>query len=312
MIPRLRKSIYDTAYRRRYAGQGRDSVPVELTIQGTLGVDYIVTTTATRKFYRFINSSATPGSVTVSTATPATIEYVAIGGGGGGGASQGAGGGAGGLQRADTYTLPQGTHAITVGRGGAGGVVNGNTVVGNNGAATRLGTLVTALGGGYGGGSNDAPFFDGSRSSIAGAVDVGCGGGGKGFVSGLGGIGSQGSNGGRGTANLGSYSGGGGGGVAPGGQGGDGSAIKGGDGGAGISYTIGESVLQIGGGGGGGAQNGATRGFGSFGGGNGNQNGGGAPGAPGQANTGGGGGGGAGGSLGGAGGTGILIISHAI
>lgn len=282
--------------------------PVSLTIAGTLGVDYTITNTATRRFYTFINASATVGSVTVTTATPAAIDYVAIGGGGGGGMNQGGGGGAGGLQQAVNYSLPAGTHAVTIGRGGIGRGDN-ESIVDTNGAATKLGTVVNALGGGYGGGGNSSVYHNGAQSATPLSGPVGCGGGGKGYFGGAGGSGTQGFGGGGGAVQVGEAAGGGGGGGV-GGGGANGQVSVGGRGGDGIPYTVGTTTLRIGGGGGGGQYQ-STPGQGTDGGGNGGTgSGGNAP--SGAANTGGGGGGAGTSAFGGTGGTGVLIISHAI
>lgn len=197
---------------------------------GTLGIDYTITTNAGRTFLNFLGTQKT---MTITTTSIETIDYFAIGGGGAGGRANGAGGGAGGLQRAEGYSLPAGTYTIIIGIGAFGQT---NNIAGRNGRDTTFGSIVTALGGGGGGAINNN------------GRNGGCGGGaGQNMTIGTG---SQGFNGGTGL-------GGGGG----GGLGANGSGINGG---SGITYNNG-IILQVGGGGGGqeaGSMNGGTASFG--------------------------------------------------
>jgi hypothetical protein len=249
--------------------------------------------------------------LTTGTFTPQqglTCDYLVVAGGGGGGGStagsnNGGGAGAGGLRSTVTATggggslesalsVTTGTnYTVTVGAGGAGGVLAVGTVGSNSVFST-----VTSNGGGFGG-----------RSLAAG---------------GNGGSGGGGSTAGTGTANQGragglwanavsNYGNGGGGGANTAGANGTGST--GGAGGAGVSVSITGSSVTYAGGGGGGTSLGGTAGAGGSGGG-------GAGGSNAQAGTAGtanlgGGGGGAGTNdvtsfVGGNGGSGIVIIRY--
>jgi hypothetical protein len=243
------------------------------------------------------NFSATfTGNGSVTVLSPVTVNYFAIGGGGGGGngaaiGGGGGGGGAGGLQMG-SISLSEGTYNIVIGGGGAVSTVGSNTTFG--------GTLVVALGGGFGGNAYTANPDGGNG---------GCGGGAGSYV-GVPGIGSQGSNGGNCGAG-----GGGGGGIGGVGQNFI-NNLTGGDGGSGILYN----GSYYGGGGGGGTNHGAggsgIAGVGGLGGGGtGGKHG---PSAlnptSGTPNTGGGGGGGRSADQfsgpGAAGGSGVFIISY--
>ena len=234
-----------------------------------------------------------------SQASGYSVNYLIVAGGGGGGAASGGGGGAGGLLTA-TSSLAIGTaYAITIGSGGAGGTAAGNGTAGNNSA---IGTLATALGGGYGQGSVGV---SGGSGGPGGSGGGGFGGGGG---SGTGGAGTsgQGFNGGNGATQV---AGGGGGASAVGGN--ANASVSAGAGGAGVASSLSGSSVTYAGGGGGGALNG-TAGAGGAGGGG---AGGGTAGVAGTANRGGGGGGGgnSGGTApfdGGSGGSGVVIISY--
>eukprot|EP00048_Salpingoeca_helianthica_P012083 m.174558 g.174558 ORF g.174558 m.174558 type:complete len:764 (-) comp15322_c1_seq6:181-2472(-) len=93
-------------------------------------------------------------------ACPANVKIVAIGGGGGGGWEWGNGGYSGALAQF-SGKLNSTSYTVTIGAGGAGIV---NNFVGNNGAATSFGDLLTAAGGtagrtAYGG--NDPSVYSG-------------------------------------------------------------------------------------------------------------------------------------------------------
>lgn len=139
-----------------------------------------------------------------------TVEYLVVAGGAGGGSASsaygsGGGGGAGGM-KTGSVELALGTHAITVGLGGAGGAdASPAANNGANGGDSSIGTEVTAHGGGYGAGAH--------ATATAGNAG-GSGGGGAGSASGgaAGGAGTsgEGNDGGPGTS---AYNGGGGGGA---------------------------------------------------------------------------------------------------
>ena len=193
---------------------------------GILGTDYTVELLGTKTIYTFLNPTK---AYTFITPRARTIEYFALGGGAAGGWYAGGGGGAGGLQRAINFTLPAGSHAVTI---GAGGVTESES-----GGITSLGSWVTAVGGGGGGGaSNDDTTASTGRNG-------GCGGGGT--YTNLGGAkpGGTGSQGFAGGNAVGTDAGGGGG---VGGAGFAGNAGR--EGGTGVTYY----GKQYGGGGGGG------------------------------------------------------------
>jgi len=86
---------------------------------------------------------------------------ILIVGGGGGGGGFGGGGGAGAILFATNYTIPSGTHTITVGTGGAGAPRNTNGTNGNSSSITISGTSYIAIGGGGGGSRIESgnPFY---------------------------------------------------------------------------------------------------------------------------------------------------------
>lgn len=209
--------------------------------------------------------SEDPGAFTVSGSNrfwaaatiairPADYEFSALvvagGGGGSGGDSirDGGGGGGGGGFKANTSLglLESTSYTITIGAGGAGGVLEAGTG-GADGSDSSIGTTLVSDGGG-GGGDVDSNGNTG-----------GSGGGG----------GEEGGSGGSGTAGQGNAGGdsasdnaaGGGGGA--GASGSNGSAGDGGNGGNGSASTItGSSVTYAGGGGGGGEDTGGSGGTG--------------------------------------------------
>ncbi len=240
-------------------------------------------------------------AISLNQADLAIFSYLLVGAGGGGGGGSndsavGGGGGAGGFRTATGFTIPFGTHAVTVGTGGAGGV---GTASGSSGVASSIGALVSSAGGGGGGGN----FLNGLNGGSGG----GAGNGNPPAIGGTGTVG-QGNNG--GDANIGP---GGGGGASAVGQTPPVNDGRGGNGGDGTASSISGASVTYGGGGGGGGDNSATAGTGGAGGGGNGSNSG--NGAAGTANRGGGGGGAyasaAGTSTGGVGGTGIGIISYA-
>lgn len=239
-----------------------------------------------------------------------SCDVLTIAGGGGGGSEQGGGGGAGGLVYLASQSLSS-SQSVTVGAGGAG---NTNTSTGGNGVQgsnSVLGSLTTAIGGGYGKGS--ASGSGGTGGSGGGAAGDSSGtvytGGsatsGQGFAGGNGGF---------------RYNAGGGGGAgAVGGNYTSGNPGAAGTGGAGLNtYSSWASTTNTGvsgyyaGGGGGSSIGTSTASGGAGGGGAGRYN---ASGVAGTANTGGGGGGcmaASGVYVAGAGGSGIVIVRYAI
>jgi hypothetical protein len=266
---------------------------------------------------------------TLSLNTSIVCDILIVGGGGGGGVFAG-GGGAGGVLFARNYTVPNGTHTITVGTGGSGGpissILNGSN--GNNSSfAIDGGATFIAVGGGGGGARNDSVAGSPGRPGNVG----GSGGGGahsdtsNATPTNIGGIsnknnypewisyGNSGGSGINGNVGVNGYGSGGGGGA---GSIGSNAGIRlGGNGGAGIDMSSYFGTLVghngwFGGGGAGGSGGGGVSGFGN--GGNGLFGGGGnAFSGNGLANTGGGGGGGdysGAAGYGGNGGSGVVII----
>jgi hypothetical protein len=235
-----------------------------------------------------------------------SVEYLVVAGGGGGG-TRGGGGGAGGFITSSVLVTTQ-SYTVTVGVGGAGGLVSG-TASGSDGANSSV-FGVTAIGGGGGGGGNQA-----SNTTFINGRTGGSGGGGAAWYgNGLAGANTagQGSNGGAGV-DVSPYMHGGGGGASEAGQNGGTVASTGGKGGDGLPSSISGSVVNYAGGGGGGTNGGGIGGAGGLGGGGAGATTLGTSGFNATANTGGGGGGGAGsssGGAGGAGGSGIVIIRY--
>ena len=124
---------------------------------------------AGKTIYKFTGS----GSITVGTAGYA--EVLVIGGGGGGGngyynnaACAGGGGGAGGYYYKTSQFLPAGTLTVTV---GAGGGLTGyeNSLAGNNGSDSAIGSLVSPGGGGGSVGQNIGTVFQGQAGRTGGS-----------------------------------------------------------------------------------------------------------------------------------------------
>ena len=248
-----------------------------------------------------------------------SVDYLVVAGGGGGGSHTGGGGGAGGLRtsygsnqgggqssESSLSLSPSTNYTVTVGSGGAGGLIVGTTYNAGSKGTNSLFSTITSEGGGFGGGHN----------AYSTAGDGGSGGG-----AGVGPPGSspiiggsaqsspvQGYNGGYSGSYSNPYPGGGGGGAGV--IGANAPSNGGGNGGDGLANSItGSSVIYAGGGGGSGSHYGGIPGSGgSGGGGAGATN---ASGVNATFNTGsGGGGGGNGGPSGGAGGSGIVILRY--
>ena len=97
----------------------------------------------------------------------AEVLVVAGGGGGAGGKYSGGGGGAGGLLYSAALEITAGSHGVTIGNGGAGGV--GQGVSGTNGQSSVFATL-TAVGGGGGGSRVTSPGDGGSGGGTGGGT----------------------------------------------------------------------------------------------------------------------------------------------
>ena len=225
----------------------------------TSGVTYTGGCTASNDIYTFTTS----GTFTVANDT--TVNVLLVGGGGGGGSAdrgddgtfnaEGAGGGGGGGVGYGSITLQAGTYNITIGNGGASGVIGGNNTgtTGSNGGNTTItgGNMNETAYGGGGGGSDSLIATSGLNGGSGGGNCAGWGRSGTGSATkGRGNLTYYGNNGGVGIQN-----GGGGGG---GGAGGEGQSAVGwvgigpgpGNGGSGWSCPI--NGQNYGGGGGGG------------------------------------------------------------
>ena len=177
-----------------------------------------------------------------------TADLLLVGGGGAGAGRVGAGGGGGGVVYVTSYSIPSGTHAVTVGAGGT-GVTEAGEDVGEAGGNTVFASTITALGGGGGDG-----YYQ--------AVSLGGGSGGGGAYGADGGSSTQSSqnsgisnltqygNSGGGSVSAPHYNWGGGGGAGAAGT--DGTSSTLGNGGNGIANSITGSSVTYGGGGGGG------------------------------------------------------------
>jgi hypothetical protein len=275
-----------------YSGATAAPTGGTITTYTDSGTDYTVHT--------FLSSS----SFVASGSSSADILVVAGGAGGGGtpiaGSSGGGGGGAGGLVTFASQSVSTGTHAVTVGLGGA--EREGAHSQGGNGEDSRFGTLTNIIGGG-GGGSADS----GAYAALSGGS-----GGGAGNNSGTGtagtGTAGQGNAGGAvGTTTPNYPAGGGGGKGAVGGAGSGGTTA--GAGGVGLqnNYRTNSNVYYAGGGGGS-TYNGGTAGAGGSGGGGAGRNGNSGAATNGTANSGGGGGGNSKNQVCGNGGSGIVVV----
>ncbi len=115
-----------------------------------------------------------------------SVKVLVVGAGGGGSGSHYGGGGSGWSVVRNVNVTPGSNIAITVGAGGAGGIIGTNSSPGGHGTDSKFGTSVTATGG-KGGGGGGAGYYTGG--------DGGSGGGGAGNMGYAGKGGSAGSNG---------------------------------------------------------------------------------------------------------------------
>ncbi len=255
---------------------------------------------------RVIHAFTTTGTSTLMVPMAVAAEVLVVAGGGGGGYNCGGGGGAGGLiyygsetpangHAEDTsYAITAGSHVVTAGAGGAGGVSSAEH--GSSGGDSWLDALQAIGGGGAAGRDWGAGNWTGGTTGGSGGGGSGCSG--NIVVSNPGsGTAGQGYAGGVGTTDYGISSAGGGGGGAGAAGGAGTESGPGGNGGNGLQYSLSGSPAWYAGGGAGFGyqQEGALGGLG----GGGNQSQAATP------NTGGGGGGYAG-----SGGSGIVIVSY--
>jgi hypothetical protein len=267
----------------------------------------IITTDGSYWYHAFTSSG------TFTPASTLSCDIMVIAGGGGGGANNGAGGGAGGLLSYTSQSITASAQTITVGAGGAGGLIA--VGVGTSGSNSQFAALTASVGGGAGNSG-------GATTGLTGGS-----GGGSGGPTGGSATSGQGSNGGTGGSSQGAGAGGGGG---KGAVGGNNSTTVGGTGGVGSAdfsswglatgtgQLVSSTYYYAGGGGGGGSNGGGSAGgVGGYGGGADGNAAGVAVGKIGLVNTGGGGGGGGGLSgvgnyPGGAGGSGLVIVRYAV
>ena len=242
--------------------------------------------------------------------TAQDIDYLVVAGGGGGGCTRAGGGGGGGFRFGTGLSVVSGTHSVTVGLGGVGGVQGAGQSAFKNGQRGGNSALLTITSTGGGGGIGED---QGGTTNL----DGGSGGGSAGSLQSIGGAGntpntspSQGNNGGNANYGTPHYPAGGGGGAGAVGSNAVGLTTAGSGGiGATNSYQTGSAIYYAGGGGGG-TFNGGTIGTGGNGGGA-SAGSGNAVGPQGTNGLGGGGGGSsyAGGyPTGGAGGSGVVVI----
>ena len=283
----------------RDSGSGTKSGGFTYMVYATGGA---ITTVGSYRVHTFTASGA------LTFATGGNVEYLVVAGGGGGGETIGGGGGGGDVLTGSAGMSPS-AYTITVGNGGLGG--NDGQVAtypgGVSGDDSIISGLITAKGGGAGGGYN-----------MPGTGAGGGHGGGYGASTGAGVANGAGRNSG-GTSAANTNSGAGGGGAGTGATGSNATSGSPGAGGAGMISSISGSSAYYGGGGGGGAR-GLTGGTGGSGGSGVGGNGGtaAADGGNGAINTGS--GGGAGGytntpmvqGYGGSGGSGIVVIRYPI
>jgi len=128
---------------------GAEAVNISPLISG--GSSY----TAGQYTYRVFTS---PGSLTINTENPVTVEYFVVAGGGGAGAPSGAGGGGAGGLLYGTASLNPGPYPVTVGGAGA---------IGSSGSNSTFNSQ-TAIGGGRGGASTTPGQPGGSGGGGAG------------------------------------------------------------------------------------------------------------------------------------------------
>jgi hypothetical protein len=311
-----------------------EDTTTDLSTQFIAATGGTITTSGDFKIHTFTGDGCFVVSQAGSGAGPSVVDYLVVAGGGGGGRHQAGGAGAGGFREssgnAGCYTAsplatPTGitltatTYPITVGAGGAAGVLT-NAGGGTNGSNSVFSTI-TSAGGGHGGGYTNTPTGDpgepggsgggGSSSSSTSGLMCNQGTGNTPPVSP-----SQGNPGGKGYG-VSPHGAGGGGGATQAGNPGppNGSPICGpaGPGGDGATTSISGSPTTYAGGGGGAHSIGIQGSGGSGGGGEGGTCG--SPNAGGQAGTANTGGGGGGGSQSsdpgtGTGGKGIVIIRY--
>ena len=164
-------------------GGGGAAGPIEIT-GGTTTAAGITPGNGYR--YHVFMQSGSPQSFVVPLARgPISCDFLIIGGGGSGGWDVGGGGGAGGMVHGENYTIPTGTHPVSVGGGGAdaaGGPPDqfrgGAALTGSPSVVVLGGVTITGRGGGGGGG-----WVNPDPNQIRFGAPGGNGGGGAGYQS---------------------------------------------------------------------------------------------------------------------------------
>ena len=104
------------------------------------------------------------------------VNYLVVAGGGGGGGANGGGGGAGGLLTG-SFLAPTSTTTYTIQIGSGGGGGTGPNVQGSNGFSSNIlqgaTSIVTTVGGGYGGTSNYPTPVPGNPGGSGGGANSG-------------------------------------------------------------------------------------------------------------------------------------------
>ncbi len=153
--------------------------PVEVT-GGTTTAEGIVPGNGYR-YHVFMTDPSPQTFVIPQSRGSLDCEFLIIGGGGSGGYDVGGGGGAGGMVHGQPYTIPSGTHPVSVGEGGVQSPTSptpdplrgGPGLSGNPSVVVLDGVTITGLGGGGAGGwSNSSPPRSGAGGGSGGG---GCG-----------------------------------------------------------------------------------------------------------------------------------------
>ena len=155
----------------RYPITERTTSPIPMVASGGSSTSDIIVgsgvNAVTYRVHQFRNVGTSNFTISnVGNITDGVVEYLVVGGGGGGASWVGGGGGGGGFLDG-SIKLANGTYSITVGAGGR---------LYENGGNSSIGSLVTALGGGHGGG------WDSARLTVYSTGSAGASSGGAGAV----------------------------------------------------------------------------------------------------------------------------------
>ena len=118
----------------------------------------VITTIGSTRYHIFISN----GTFAIGKGSK-TVDIMCCGGGGIGGRGGGGGGGGGGseLKLFTATSVTPASHTVTIGAGA--------TAIKTQGGTTSIGSLLSALGGGYGGGYDGSPYAGGTGGSGGGA-----------------------------------------------------------------------------------------------------------------------------------------------